>query len=349
MRTKFFLKLCFFILLGCGAAACGSQEKDSFRPLSFDRMYAALAEMNALLSNSTFGTEDGTYPVESAAILETAIENLQEGLSKGLAGMLILQYEVDGYCIAAEKAIAEFKETLQVTLLPGTPAELRIFGIDGKGHIEFGEDPAFAGGNAFTVESWLKYDKGFYEAGIGSFISTFDGRSPNEGWMVNFMGDNLRTTIAVGPESGVLEHGSAYPTNYGEWNHIVAVWDNSLSENQLKMYVNGEVFFVKTNDTGRSYAPNTRNPRMWAFQEAQDHGRCMTGYIKKFRFWSTAKSEDEVKALMKTEVEGNEAGLVCAWDFTEVVENSESIPDKTGKFTARIVGSHKWYKADSNQ
>lgn len=334
-------------MLGCGIVSCGGQKETSFPELSFDRMYADLAEMNDLLANSAFGSEDGTYPVESAAILEAAIENLQEGLSKGLAGMFVLQYEVDSYCIAAEKAIAEFKETLQVTLLPGTPAELRVFGTDGKGHIEFGEDPAFAGGDTYTVESWLKYDKGFNEAALGSFISTFDGRdSKNEGWMVNFMGDNLRMSIAIDPGNGVLEHGSAYPTNYGEWNHIVAVWDNTLSENQLKMYVNGEVFFVKTNDTGGNYAPNTRNPRMWAFQEAVDHGRCMTGYIKKFRFWNSAKSQDEVKSLMKSDVEGTEADLVCAWDFTEVVENSDDIPDKTGRFHAKIVGSHKWYKAE---
>jgi len=34
---------------------------------------------------------------------------LQTGISKGMAGYFVLQYEIDNYCIAAEKAIAEFQ------------------------------------------------------------------------------------------------------------------------------------------------------------------------------------------------------------------------------------------------
>lgn len=96
-----------------------------------------------------------------------------------------------------------------------------------KGRIEFGSDPAYGGGNTFTVESWVKYDAGFFESGIGSFLSTFDGKQPNEGWMINFLGSNLRTTIGMGPQEGrVLEEGRAYPDNFGKWNHVVTVWDN---------------------------------------------------------------------------------------------------------------------------
>ncbi|UVV58919.1 hypothetical protein NXY28_23630 [Bacteroides thetaiotaomicron] len=43
----------------------------------------------------------------------------------------------------------------------------------------------------------MKYDAGFFESGIGSFLSTFDGKQPNEGWMINFLGSNLRTTIGM--------------------------------------------------------------------------------------------------------------------------------------------------------
>lgn len=269
-----------------------------------------------------------------------------------MAGQFVLQYEIDNYCIAAEKAITEFQDSYQQTLQPGTPAELKIFGIDGKGRIEFGADPAYGGGNTFTVESWVKYDAGFFESGIGSFLSTFDGRQPNEGWMINFLGSNLRTTIGMGPQEGrVLEEGRAYPDNFGKWNHIVTVWDNTLSEGQLKMYVNGELFFSKTNDVKndagvlQNYMPNTRNQNMWAFQEPTDNSRCMTGFIKKFRMWSTAKSADEVKTLMNSDVTGTESGLVCAWDFTSVAEDVTNIPDKTGKHAAKIVGNYKWFKA----
>ena len=163
-----------------------------------------------------------------------------------------------------------------------------------------------------------------------------------------------RTTIGMGPQEGrVLEEGRAYPDNFGKWNHVVTVWDNTLPEGQLKMYVNGELFFSKTNDVKndagvlQNYMPNTRNQNMWAFQEPTDNSRCMTGFIKKFRMWSTAKSANEVKTLMNSDVTGTESGLVCAWDFTTVVEDVTNIPDKTGKHVAKIVGNYKWFKVEN--
>ena len=66
----------------------------------------------------------------------------------------------------------------------------------------------------------------------------------------------------------------------------LTVWDNTLPEGQLKMYVNGELFFSKTNDVKndagvlQNYMPNTRNQNMWAFQEPTDNSRCMTDLLR---------------------------------------------------------------------
>ena len=334
-----------------GAASC-KNDTDNIRPVALECMYHHLTDMEAMLDTAKIGTVDGTFPQANADLLQAATEELQTGISKGKAGMFVLQYEIDNYCIAAEKAIDEFQNSYQMTLSPGTPGELKVFGIDGKGHIEFGESPDYGGKKSFTVEAWLKYDAGFFESGIGSFITTFDGRQPQEGWMINFMGANMRTSLGMGPKNeATLEHASAYPTNYGEWNHIVMTYDDNAAADHLKMYLNGEVFFTKTNDVVKDgelqhYNPNTRDLRMWAFQEPTDRGRCMTGFIKKFRMWDGVKSQDEVKTLMASEVNGNESGLVCAWDFTEVPADPQNIPDKTGRHTAKIVGNHKWFKAN---
>lgn len=350
-RQVIFICLIFFV---SGSSflfnSCIEQER-SLGELSFDCMYKTLNEMNLLRDTANYGDVDGTYPYESAQDLDLAIVDLEYGISKAEAGQLYLQYEVDNYCILAEKAVASFENSLQITLDPGTPAELKVFGVDRNGRIEFGADPAFGGSDAFTVESWLKYDEGFFESAIGDFIATFNNTAdPFEGWMINFLGENLRATIGMGPQGArVLEFGGVYPKNYGEWNHIAMVYDASLSEGQLKMYVNGELFFSKTNDivngSGelQAYQPNTQNMNMWAFQEPTDLSRCMTGYIKKFRMWDGAKSGDDLNNLMSADVAGTETGLICAWDFTEMPENIEDIPDKTGKFSAKIVGKHKWY------
>lgn len=334
--------------------SCVDNGKISKRDIQLECLYQNLDQMVSILDTAKIGDEDGTYPPESEQLLKEAEETLQLGISKGLAGHFTLQYEADIYCNNSLKALTEFQNSFQSTLSPGSAGELIVYGIDRKGRIEFGADPAFGGDDAFSVEAWLKYDQGFFESGIGDFIATFDGSTqPLEGWMINFLGDNLRATIGMGPQaSRVLEFGKKYPENYGEWNHIVMVYDESLPEGQLKLYLNGEVFFSKTNDiyndSGelQSYQPNTKNYNMWAFQEPTDNNRCMTGYIKKFRFWNSAKSATEIKVLMGADVTGNEEDLECAWDFTTVPENDQSIPDKTGNHTAKIVGSYKWVPID---
>ena len=344
--SKFFAMFwCLFFIY-----SCNDDNIVERRSITLDCLYGNLETMTNMLDTISVGTEDGTFPLENANYLKLAVEDLQVGVSIGLANRFTLQYEPDNYCISAEKSIKEFLNSYQETISPGTAAELLVFGIDGKGHVEFGADPAFGGDDDFTVESWVKYDSGFFESGIGDFIATFDGSAqPHEGWMINFMGDNLRATIGMGPqEARVLEFGSKYPENYGEWNHIAMVYDASLSEGQLKMYLNGEVFFSKTNDivdsSGaiQSYQPNSKNYNMWAFQEPTDLGRTMTGYIKKFRFWNTSKSAVDINTLMNSDVTGSESDLECAWDFTTVPEDVENIADKTGKHVAKIVGNYKW-------
>lgn len=340
-----FLLLVFFI----SVSSC-SDKKDTVSEINLDCLYGHLDDMQHILDTAKIGTIDGTFPKENADYLLQAVEDLKIGISKAKAGMFVLQFEVDNYCVASDKSIAEFMNSYQMTLSPGSPAELLVFGTDKKGYIDFGESATYGASNTFTVESWLKYDANFFEYAIGDFIATFshDGNNVKQGWMLNFMGANLRMTLGMGPQQDkVLEWGKVYPETYGEWMHIAAVYDESASSDQLKMYLNGDLFFSKTNDiydgsTLQVYQPNTRNLKMYAFMEPEDNNRCMTGYMKKIRLWSKAKTQSEIQTLMNSDVTGSEANLTCAWDFTIVPENNENMPDKTGKHTAKLVGSYKW-------
>jgi hypothetical protein len=346
-QIHFFLIFLVFLI----SFSCSGTKENVLPELNFEGFDLYIAEISNILDTAVVGDIDGTFPRENHVALQKTLLELQTGKSKAEAGEFLLQYEVDNYCILAEKAIQDFMDSFQITLPAGTIAELKVFGIDQKGRIEFGASPDYGGSDAFTVEVRIKYNNGFCESAIGDFIATFNNTAtPYEGWMINFMGANLRATIGMGPQTArLLEQGSAYPTNYGEWNHIAMVYDASLPENQLKMYINGKVFFEKTNDIEndsgvlQSYQPNKENTNMWAFQEPTDHSRCMTGYIKQFRMWNSAKSMDEINALIDSEVKGNEPGLICAWDFTSVPEDGENIPDKTGRHAAKLVGKHKWY------
>jgi len=343
------------LLIFCGTLLFTACVQDKQEPMELDLscLNNYLDTMQVLLDTAKIGEVDGTYPKANAIELEQELSHLKEGISKAKAGFFVLPFEVNSFCINASKAIQTFRNSYQETLSPGTVGELQVFGVDKKGYIDFGESNLFSSSKRFTVESWIKYDPGFFEFAIGDFVATFshDGKGIKQGWMINFMGSNLRTTLGMGPQQDrVLEWGAAYPTNYGQWNHLVAVYDESLVSDQLKMYINGKLLFSKSNDIKdpagvlQKYQPNSRNLKMWAFVEPEDNNRGMTGYMKKFRLWSTAKSATEIGQLMTAEVIGTESDLICAWDFAKVPENSESIPDKTNKFRAKIVGQHKWHK-----
>lgn len=344
--SGFFVTTLVLLVIG----SC-SESKMKLPELELKCLYSQLEDMTLLIDTSRVGTEDGTYPKESLEKLIQEREDLKLAVSRALAHDYVLQHQVDKYCIAADKAIGEFLLSKHYTLMPGEPAELHVFGVDRKGYIDFGESEAYGGSSRFTAECWMKYDEDFYDFAIGHFIGTFshNGKGVKEGWSINFMGSNLRTTLGVGPqEERVFEWGSIYPKKYGQWIHIAAVYDEDATENQLKMYVDGELFFSKTNDVTDSsgevqkYQPNTRKLKMWGFVEAQDKNRCMTGYMKKFRLWHEPKSKEEIAILMNQEVTGKENNLVCAWDFIEVPENNEEIKDKTGNHTAKLVGLYKW-------
>lgn len=338
--------------------SCKTLNTSGTGPIDYSPMFEKLNEMQELLDNAEFGVVDGTYPVESGDALKAAIDRLRKGISMAIAGEIVLQYEVDMYLVQADKDINAFKRSLKVTLKPGDKAELIVFGVgagENNGYIDFGESPKFTESNTYSVEFWLKINDDYEIGEMGDIISTFNvyKSEKTEGWTVNFMGANLRTTIAMGPQVGrVLEWGVTSPMVKEVWKHIVAVYDENLPENQLKMYVDGELFWEHSNDIydfdgiQQHYSPATEDCRMWAFKRPTNTGCGIVGFLKNFRLWSVAKSRDEIRELMHSEVEGNEPDLVCAWDFTTVPEDEENIPDKTGQFSAKIVGMHTWNRIE---
>lgn len=350
-------KLTFYVLiisltLGC-LLRCSDETPKGAGELDYSEVEQIMIEMRELLDNSEVGTEDGTYPMENITKLEDAYVQLQSGYSKALAGILILQYELDSYIVAANREIQTFKNSVNFTILPGEAGELAVYGYENNGYIDFGSHPEYSSGQNWTVELWMKYDSDFF-TGIGDVVSTFKAQLDAQGWMVNFSGSNLRTTIGMGPQQGrVLEWAMPYPQTFGQWMHIAAVWDTSQSPGYLKMYLNGELFWsaingiYDANGMLQNYSPTTGGAdehKMWAFKRPGVLTSCTSGFIKKFRRWSVAKSESDIKSLMNNDVDGTEPGLTCAWDFVKVPESNIDIPDKTGKYKATINGAHKWFK-----
>lgn len=172
--------LLFFAASVLGFSSCVDEVKSGAQDLDYSRLYELRTQIEERLENAVVGIEDGMYPESSYADLEAALEELNRGISSARAGLFILQFEVDNYALAAEKAIKLFDDSVIVSVDPGTPAELFVNGIDHKGYIDFGSSSEYTPAN-FTVEAWTKYDDGFIETSFGSFISTFVSPLPYKG------------------------------------------------------------------------------------------------------------------------------------------------------------------------
>lgn len=342
MKHLVYLLICLPILY----MSCSDDNKSGGHgELDYEGLYELRTEIQNRLDTAVVGIVDGTYPIESYKSLEEALESLNAGISRAKAGDLILQFEVENYILAADKAIKLFDDSRIFTLPIGTPAELFVNGIDSKGYIDFGSSQDYCGGPYFTVETWAKYDEGYIEFAFGSFISTFISPIPYKGWTLHYWGvGNSLLRFSIGtddsnPDLTLPTVATPAPTNYGQWFHIAAVHDSG--NKKLLVYINGELK-GSTDLTANMVVNSADDMRMWAFVEPKDKSRCISGYMKKFRIWNVAKSQNELQQLMESDVTGNENGLVCAWDFTEKPENDEIIPDKTGKHSAKLVGIYKW-------
>ena len=339
-KILFFMVVCLL-----GMTSCIKEYNSVGQELDYSQLYELKAQIEQCLSTAVVGEADGNYPAASVSELEAALDELNMGISKARAGAFLLQFEVDSYVIAAQKALNLFKDSQILSVPAGVPAELFVNGIDHKGYIDFGSSPSFTPAN-FTVEAWTKYPENFIEFAFGSFISTFVSPIPYKGWTLHYWGtSNSLIRLSVGtdnanPDLTLPTVYCAAPTTWNEWFHIAAVFDTSAKKSFI--YINGEL--KASLDVTDNLVPCSTESecRMWAFVEPLDQSRCMSGYIKKFRLWDTAKSQSEIATLMETDVEGNEPNLVCAWDFTIKPENDESIPDKTGNHTAKLVGAYKW-------
>lgn len=332
--------LFLFVLFSCQNDVNGVKQE-----LNYDELFLLRESIEYRLNTAVIGDSDGMYPQSSYDDLENALVNLNKGISKARAGAFILQFEIDSYALEAQKAIRLFDQSVNVLLPPGTPAELFVNGIDHKGYIDFGSSPDYCGGAQFTVEVWTKYDEGFIETSFGSFLSTFISPLPYKGWTVHYWGASnslLRFSIGTDNSNPDLTLPTIYtsaPSEYGKWFHIAAVFDSNLKKQLL--YINGELK-SSANVSDNMVVNSPEDMRMWAFVEPKDNSRCISGYIKKFRIWSRAKTAEEIKTLMVSDVAGTESDLVCAWDFVTTPENSENIVDKTGRHIAKLVGVYKW-------
>lgn len=347
--------------------SCSKDSKDSeVKPVdpNVEKLDDYTRQLTALRDTSVYGTLAGTYPQESKQILTPVINEANKYI-------LLIKYgdakpsqsDIDKCYANLEKAVADFKASKR-TEDALVPAELYVNGMNG-GYIDFGSSPEYSvfgdpGNQQFTVETWFKFTN---INGFGAAITTFyenGGNRIRKGWMVNhFDNQRLRMSYSMSAYDNMLEPGADLPmSGFGNtWVHFAAVYsDNGFNGERdgngnlivIKVYRNGQLVSTATKrNSNDKYVGNDLPMSMTAFLEIRSDGsttRKISGFIKDFHIWKTAKTEAEINQLKNKEivVSGTETDLACGWDFSKTVRDENNIRDLTGRHAARLIGEHRW-------
>lgn len=361
LMKHFFLLSTFFVCLTMIFNSCSSDKDKESQETYIIRLETKQTQLEGIRDIAIYGDKIGQYPESSKQILDNVLGELVIVLNEFKAGQYS-QLKFDTIMETADKAIKEFRASVRTEDAPFNPkpAYLKVYGEQG-GYIDFGNHIEYtkfgeSGKQKFTVEMWCKFENWVDFGYILSTISDVAEDNIRCGWFVNIHHGNFRQSLGL--ENYQLREPAFNFTYSDVWMHFAAVVDeegvdgsfNNENPNIIKLYKDG--VFQSEMDADIKYASSEYPVHMIAFAKNDPKGAgngvtgdCLiTGSIKKLRIWKSAKTANEIQNLMNgtTVVTGQEADLVCGWDFTQTVEDENKIPDLTGKFSAKLCGTYEW-------
>jgi hypothetical protein len=141
--------------------------------------------------------------------------------------------------------------------------------------------------DSFTISGWTQVTKDSYQSLAGKGV--YDGiyiRRDNNGAFA------ARLTFDDGSNTGFVEGGSI-PT--GEWVHWTVTWDNSVSSDNLQLYVNGQLVKSVTAGVGKTINANDR--ALMVGDDGSGTYDQLEGKIDEYRVYHRAISASEVQHL----------------------------------------------------
>lgn len=160
-------------------------------------------------------------------------------------------------------------------------------------------------GNSFTIEGYLKVDAfttwmRFFDSSIGmnnyNVFVGFNGRK------MNF---SSYTYNAPAGSGGIIDTTDSFPLK--QWVHVAIVYDQS--QKKARIYWDGVLKAEGSMDL--SVTGNTSRPNNWLGKSTWSQDGYFTGGMKDVRFWSKAKTREEIVGEMNSALTGTEPGLVA--------------------------------------
>ena len=157
--------------------------------------------------------------------------------------------------------------------------------------------------SVFTVEWWLKpTTRTSWNQQVGNGWGTFLFHTDSAGVISAGISNNANSRIDSA--GGVLI--------LNQWQHFAFV----LNGSNAKLYQNGELVGEKTSSDGK-------NSNWGHFEIGKNGSSTINGQIDEFRFWSTARTQQEIKDNMHNVLAGAETGLKLYLQFNAAAGAAE--------------------------
>ncbi len=158
------------------------------------------------------------------------------------------------------------------------------------GSDDFITAPPLAGlnANALTVSAWIKPTEPLstYAAVVKQTGETDSG----QGFSIEFDGYNVRFWIHTDGPNGGWRSGPAAVVQFGQWNHVVGVYDGAL----IRLYVNGLEVATATPAQGGMTMPDGL---LGIGKDLLNTGRLFHGWIDSVRIYARALPAAEIGSL----------------------------------------------------
>ena len=157
-------------------------------------------------------------------------------------------------------------------------------------------------------------------------------------------GGKIRITSTPEGKSFVSYSSPANTVKLNQWHHIAAVIDTK--KDHLKLFVDGREI-GKSSYRGAKSIHKSKLPFRFGWMHWDDPKSQLTyvGQIDEVRIWNIARTEEEIRADMNRQLNGDEPGLVGYWKFDEASNNSEGesvITDSSpNNNSGKLVGDTK--------
>jgi len=196
--------------------------------------------------------------------------------------------------------------------------------------------PTLEPATEFTIEAWVRADSaGEYNARIVRNAVQYGfilaGQQTGDGFL----------QLRVGSPGNEVVAKDTVPTStyFGQWTHVAGVY--SATQNYCRLYVNG----VQRDDQPAIGGLTYTNAIFTIGNSFYDSSEDFAGSIDEVRYWSVARTQQQINDFKGKRLAGPQAGLIGYWRFDE--GSGQTVSDASGNGNDGTVGTNDFQDGES--